>query len=66
MNSKTLMTYLAIAGFALATSAASETMQTVYDGEFPRLDFETVMPTGQSVRRRMWMAFCRLALTADA
>lgn len=32
-----------------SVSAESPTMSVMYDGEFPRLDFTTVMPTGQSV-----------------
>lgn len=32
-------------------SIADTSMQLVYSGEFPRLDFKTVMPTGQSVAK---------------
>lgn len=32
-----------------AANAENAAMSVVYDGEFPQLDFKTVMPTGQSV-----------------
>lgn len=36
-------------GFSGAAHAENQPMSVVYDGAFPRLDFTTVMPTGQSV-----------------
>ncbi len=46
---KTMVT-TALATMVIGGAAiADEQMQKVYAGEFPRLDFNTVMPTGQSV-----------------